>query len=246
MIPVVLALLLAGAALAQDDVSTQERARQLFDEGAAAYEAGRYEAAIPLWEESWRLSLQPLILYNLSNAHERMGNLELALEYIERYRQQAPLDEQPLLEQRIDALQVRVAAIEAERDRTAAEQARREAERLVERQQLVQQSQQAGSAVERSRSPAGWIVGGVGVAALATGVAFTAAAGRSRSQVAAYCDDDGLCSVDSEPWVARNRTHRALAWTGLGVGAVSVGVGGVLLAVPLDGRGVGLSLGGRW
>ncbi|MFT4623858.1 MAG: tetratricopeptide (TPR) repeat protein [Myxococcota bacterium] len=241
-------LWLAPIAAAQEE-DASERARTLFDDGAAAYEEGRYEDAIPLWEESWRLSMESLILYNLANAYERAGRLEDALDNLLRYAPGAPEDEQDLLDKRIDALEVRVAAIKAERDRAAAEEARREEQALAERRRIEQEAMSRSAVDERTKSPAGWIVGGIGAAALLTGAGFVAATGSSRGQLTTLCvdgDAGATCPVEAQPFVARNRTHRIAAWTGLGVGAIGIGVGGVLLAVPLDGRGVGLSFGRRW
>lgn len=246
LITVLALLLVMGPAWAQDESSSDERARSLFDDGAEAYELGRYEDAIPLWEESWRLSLQPLILYNLANAYERAGHLEQALESLERYRPSAPSEERAVLDQRIEALEVRVAAVQAERDLEAAEDARREAERLAERQRAEQAEMRQERSTEQTRSPAGWLVGGLGVAALGTGLGFTVAAGNSRTQVATYCVDGGPCSVQAADYVARNRTHRIAAWTGLGVGAVGLGVGSVMIALPLSGSGFGLTVRRRW
>ena len=62
----------APEALAQD-ATTEARAKELYENGAALYEEGRYEEAILAWEEAYRLSSRPVLLFNIANAYERLG-----------------------------------------------------------------------------------------------------------------------------------------------------------------------------
>lgn len=83
-----LALLLAApSALAQDD-----QARALFSAGAQAYEAGRYPAAIQAFQEAYRLSPRPGILFSIAQAYRRQytadrqaGNLHSAIRHYREY-----------------------------------------------------------------------------------------------------------------------------------------------------------------
>lgn len=77
------------------------RARELFQNGAALYDEGRYEDAIAAWREAWRLSGRPLLLFNMANAAERLGRWSEAAALLNRYRAFAPEEEREVLERRI-------------------------------------------------------------------------------------------------------------------------------------------------
>ena len=60
-------------------------AKQHFMAGQDYYTQGRYEKAIEEFEEAYRLDPRPLLLFNIAQAHEKMGHLEKAVEYLKRY-----------------------------------------------------------------------------------------------------------------------------------------------------------------
>ena len=86
---------------------TEERAKLLFTNGSRLYEEGRYEQAIAAFEEAYDLSSQPVLLYNIANAWERLGDVPHALEALDRYRLYAPAEEQDVLLARAQALERR-------------------------------------------------------------------------------------------------------------------------------------------
>lgn len=90
------------------------QARELFDQGSASYEEGRYEEAISAFEEAYSLSARPLLLFNIANAQERLGRLVDALDNLRLYLEDAPGDERPVLERRIRQLEQRVEQQQAE------------------------------------------------------------------------------------------------------------------------------------
>ena len=51
------------------------QAKQLYEEGVTYYEAGRNQEAVVAWTQAYNLSKKPLLLFNIANAHERLGNL---------------------------------------------------------------------------------------------------------------------------------------------------------------------------
>jgi hypothetical protein len=65
-------------------------ARQHFLVGQDYYTQGRYEKAIEAFEEAYRLDPKPLLLFNISQAYERLGKIELAIDYLERYLKDDP------------------------------------------------------------------------------------------------------------------------------------------------------------
>jgi tetratricopeptide (TPR) repeat protein len=112
-----LGVLAASPAFAQDPAppptapsdADKARAKELFDNGQILYEEGHYEDAIAAWEESYRLSGYADLLFNISNADERLGRYHDAIEKLNRYRAFAPSDERQTLDRRISALQDRLA-----------------------------------------------------------------------------------------------------------------------------------------
>ncbi|MFW6049810.1 MAG: PEGA domain-containing protein [Myxococcota bacterium] len=80
----------AAPALAQEgEPAASDGAREKFLEGQRAYQQGDYETAIARWSEAYELDPRPLILYNLSQAHERYGQLPEAAAALEKYLAEA-------------------------------------------------------------------------------------------------------------------------------------------------------------
>lgn len=100
-------ILLLSLALAQ--TPDDQRARELYENGEILYEEGRYEDAIVAFEEAYRLSGRPLLLFNIANAQERLGRWEEALTTLSRYRAYATADERDVLDRRISNLERRIA-----------------------------------------------------------------------------------------------------------------------------------------
>jgi tetratricopeptide (TPR) repeat protein len=75
----------ASAQEASDSPVDDERARGLFEQGAAAYEAGHYEAALGFFEESYALSERATLLFNIGTSADRLRRNELALQNYEAY-----------------------------------------------------------------------------------------------------------------------------------------------------------------
>jgi hypothetical protein len=66
---------LATPGAAPDEASAQA----LYEQGRIKYDLGEFAAAARLFEESYRLSEQPLLLYNLGQAHRQKGDCARAL-----------------------------------------------------------------------------------------------------------------------------------------------------------------------
>ena len=92
-------------AFAQDD-----RAREIFENGRILYAEGRYEPARLAFEEAYRLSGRHVLLYNIASCHEKLGELQAAVDTLNRYRAFARADERDELEQRVAALEAELAA----------------------------------------------------------------------------------------------------------------------------------------
>lgn len=96
-------------AIAAQDEPRPERAEasRLFNLGRIAFRAERYEEAILRWQESYALSKEPLILYNIGLAFEKLGDHRRALEHMREWREHAPPEEHDKLDARIETLERR-------------------------------------------------------------------------------------------------------------------------------------------
>lgn len=116
-------LLMLGLALAQDapapsgdapsePPASQEpdlaQAKKLYENGARLYEEALYEEAITAFQESYRLSNQHALLFNIANAQERLGDLEGAIKSLNTYRIYADEAEAAKLDRRVRTLEGRM------------------------------------------------------------------------------------------------------------------------------------------
>lgn len=113
-----LTLLFGSTALAQEpDQDAIERSKQLYANGTTLYEEGNYAQAAQAFEEAYTLSEREVFLYNISNAWERAGDLDKALDYLNQYRVYATPEEAAKLDRRLVSLERRI--LEEERAETA-------------------------------------------------------------------------------------------------------------------------------
>lgn len=101
----------APSAWAQDPASPEAdaRAKELYGNGQRLYDEGYYEQAIAAWKEAYALSSRAALLFNISNAYERLGKLQEALDTLNLYRAYATGDEAATLDRRIAVLERRLA-----------------------------------------------------------------------------------------------------------------------------------------
>ncbi|MFW6067570.1 MAG: tetratricopeptide repeat protein [Myxococcota bacterium] len=110
----------AAPAAAQD--GDDERGRFHFQAGASYYEAGEYEQALREFERSYEISKRPQLFYNISLAHQQLGDLESAILYLDRYlREVEEIPNRVNLERRLENLRKRLEEHE-EAERQAAEE----------------------------------------------------------------------------------------------------------------------------
>ena len=200
----------ADAAAAEGDVSEadEERARVLFQNGRRLYSEGSYAAAIEAWKACHALSARPELLYNISNAYERLGNAQLALEYLNSYRAQGELaaEEHDRLARKASTLETRV------------------------------REQQAAEASTGRKPRTGGVVVTVGSGlALVGGAVLGMLAMDARDEVATACFDNGnglLCPESASGAVRRAERNGTLSLVALGVGGVGMISGITLLASP--------------
>jgi tetratricopeptide (TPR) repeat protein len=92
-----LALALAPAGVEAQDPPNVVQAREHLDRGTALLEQGNYDAALVEFMRAYDLvgehPARPLILFNIARAHERLFRYDQALQYYNRFLQEAPADQ---------------------------------------------------------------------------------------------------------------------------------------------------------
>lgn len=208
---------------AEDD----ERARELFQNGLDLYEEGRYEDAIAAWEEAWRLSGRPLLLFNMANAAERIARWDDAMELLSRYRAFAPSDERETLDRRIANIQRRIEETRGATGSTTTTTS-------TTAQTTTTPSTTPGPT--RSVSPLPIVLLSAGGASVVTGTIFGVRALDARADAADSCASSGdatYCTGEARDALARDRSSALVADLTIGLGALAVAGGVVTLIVPL-------------
>ena len=159
---VVLAVALAPRPAAADDADT-EAAKIHYKAGEQYYVRGLYAQAISEFEEAYRLSKAAALLYNISQAYERAGDLPAAREHLKRYMDSGETEpgELPALKEKLDSLDKRI----AEGNRPPAVPPPVEAGQPAT-------SPGVDTGPHRPLKTWKWIVGGAGVGATALAVLF--------------------------------------------------------------------------
>lgn len=70
-----------------------KRALRFDKEGKKFYRAKRYEDAIAAFEAGYEIKALPRLLFNIGRCHEKLGDLDKAVDHFERYRHVAKSDE---------------------------------------------------------------------------------------------------------------------------------------------------------
>jgi tetratricopeptide (TPR) repeat protein len=98
----------APAAAPASDDATMAQAKQHFETGRNAYNAGDYVTAIREFKAAESLRPSPILDYNIGLANEKLGKRRVAVKYYKRY-----LEEQPNAANKAE-VEGKVAALEAE------------------------------------------------------------------------------------------------------------------------------------
>lgn len=237
-------LSLSASARAEDVPDTDAEARALYEAGRIAFDQGRFEAALRYFQGSYRLSGRPALLFNIGTVADRLRQDEVALDAFRRYLAAVPdSPERPGVLARIRILEEAVArsreAAEQGKERE------KEAQEPVSDQEAVELEllgpiEEIGfddepsephtvsgdllvddpgvrSSKSSGKRTAGFILLGVGGAALATGAILVAVGQNKRSDI-----ENALPGTYYRDLAS---AHHADGFTGGGVGALLVGAG---------------------
>lgn len=223
---ILLLSLFGGSAFAVED--DDARARELFQNGAVLYDEGRYEEAVLAFEEAYRLSARPALLFNIANALERLGRWQEALDVLSRYRAYARVDERETLDRRIVNLERRIAEAAASPPPPVATPAA-----------VVPTVAETRPSTEPTLlRPAPLALAGAGLLSVGVGTALGLGSEAAGEAAAAGCAPDGSgslrCSRDAAASLAEESGSAIAADVLVGVGVASFGAG---VALALWGEG---------
>jgi len=248
--------LVASTASAQSSQDTIARAH--FQAGSGYFDTGDYEAAVREFERAYALSPHPPLLYNLYAAHERLGNIEQAVKYLEQYLATASdVTNREALEARLSNLRRRLTEPGDQGAPVAMAPPDAHAEpQPVAEAEPVDGAQGGGSPGHSRRFWLGVVSLSVGGAGLATFAVAGGLALKEDHALAKRCGRDAGMHC-SEAQLSGLHTRTLVSDLGLGLGVVGAVVGVTLLwldrrearvrpSVHVDARGAGLALGGRF
>lgn len=186
-----------------------EEARALFEAGTAAYEAGRYAQASDYFERCYEQTQAPEVLYNAAFAAERGGDPARAASLYERFLTTgAP-------EADLAQARERLAAVRAAIPEEAPAEPEPEPEPAPEPEPPPRAS---------SIEPWGWVVAGVGAAAVIVAGVLWALRDEALSEAFAQCTETACSPAAREPY-ARAGDLNAASQTMFVVGGVAIAAG---------------------
>ena len=224
-------LSLAPPAVAQDEPpelsAEDQRGRELYDNGVLLYNEGRYEQAILAWQAGYELTKRAGFLYNISNAYERLGKYEEALDTLAEYRVFAEASEREVIARRITSLEKR-------RDEKAASAPVNVAPPPADPSPPQPPPVLPPTTGRRSRVSAGVTIAAAGALLVGGGV-WSGQRSRSASQeVTALCveqlNEAWLCPSNARPALTRARYLAVGADLAVGTGS-ALAITGIILAI---------------
>lgn len=228
-------------------VDKEQRAKDLYAKGDAAYAEGRYEEALASFQEAYALSGRPQLLFNVSNAAERLGRYSEAVDALDKYLATGKPKDRDVVQKRLTNLKKRVDEQKKEQERLAKEEEERRAKEEAARKK--QQDEQAANAPAQPDRPstqpppeshtpvAPIVLMGVGGAALVAGGVFGVLTLSARSEASDGCKDGAsgkLCTSDATSALDREKTFALVTDIALGSGIILAGIGVYLLVTGGD------------
>lgn len=234
---------------ASEKAALDVRARELFQKGDTAYAEGRYEEALAAFQEAHELSGRPQLLFNVSNALERLGRYAEAVDALEKYLASGKAKDRDVVQKRLANLRRRVEDQKKVDEKNKEEEERRRAEEKKKADEQAAEAarraaQQAGDNTSNAGNNNGGaktpppkekparilpivLLGGGALAFAGAGV-FGALTLSARSDVNAGCKDapgGKLCTEDASSAIDRDKTFGLITDIALVSGVVLAGAG---------------------
>lgn len=232
----------AHAQVKTEKAAADQRARELFQKGDVAYAEGRYEEALSAFSEAYELSGRAQLLFNVSNALERLGRYQEAVDALDKYLASGKAKDRDVVQKRLVNLRKRVEEQKKEQEKLAKEEEEKRKKEEEERQKREAQGGASGNGgaagpsgpsgpKEPDKPPAPvlpWILIGGGGVVFATGAVFGILTLGARSDAKDGCTDTPsghLCSQEASSAIDREKTFGLVADIGMLSGLVLAGVG---------------------
>ena len=223
-----------------EKAATEIRAKELFQKGDAAYAEGRYEEALAAFQESYDISGRPQLLFNVSNALERLGRYAEAVDALEKYLASGKARDKDVVQKRLAAVKKRAEEQKREEEKKAKEEEDRKKAEAEERRKAEERAAASGQASPTKPDepkpkptpilPIALTVGG-GVLVVTGGV-FAALTLSARGEAKDGCKDGPggtRCSADASGALDREKTFGLVADIGILSGLIVGGIGIYLL-----------------
>ncbi len=225
-------------------VAADVRARELFQKGDTAYAEGRYEEALSAFQEAYDLSGRPQLLFNVSNALERLGRYAEAIDALEKYLASGKAKDRDVVQKRLANLKKRV-----DEQKKAEERAREEEEKKRAADNRAEQAAGPSEKAEPASPPAASpppsekparvlpiVLLGAGGAALVTAGVFGVLTLSARGDVDAGCRPGPagrICNADAGSAIDRDKTFGLVTDIAL-VSGIVLGAAGVYFLLSGD------------
>ena len=221
-----------------EKAATDQRARELFQKGDVAYSEGRYEEALASFQEAYDLSGRSQLLFNISNALERLGRYQEAVDALDKYLASGKAKDRDVVQKRLANLKKRVEEQKKEQEKLAKEE---EEKRKKEEEERAKREAAQGNGGNDGGGGAGpkspdkpetpllpWILIGGGAAVFVTGGVFGILTLGARGDAKDGCTDTAaghLCSQEASSAIDREKTFGLVADVGMLAGLALAGVG---------------------
>jgi tetratricopeptide (TPR) repeat protein len=219
-----LIVLVTIAASARGD--NRSIAREHYYKGTRAFDLGAYDEAIAEYTAAYKAKEDPALLYNLGQAHRLAGHASEALRFYKTYLARMP-DPANVAE-----VQTKIAELQKVIQQERKTQTEMPPDQAISPLPTPVEKSLAEAPVDRSagrtKKIAGSSVGAVGLACLATGIAFGALAQSLSDQLTSL--DSSMGTFDSGKDQAA-KTDQIVEGVFLGIGAAAVVVGATMLAL---------------
>jgi tetratricopeptide (TPR) repeat protein len=210
-----------------DDGDAEAQALVLAERSKVAFDEQRYEDAIRLIEEAYRLKPEPVLLYNLGRAYQENGQFEQAIVTFERYLAIAgeELQDRAAIEERIAMLRSK---LEQQKQREAKPPPAKPAPR-------PQPAKRAPVPPDTEVSPFPWVIAGVGAAGMIAGAVMGGVAlSRNAGATSAGSQVEGQSEREGAEQLALGSTLALSIGGAILAGGAVWGIVDVVAAGPAD------------
>ena len=230
---------------APEKVAADVRARELFQKGDTAYAEGRYEEAHSAFQEAYDLSGRPQLLFNISNALERLGRYTEAVDALEKYLASGKAKDRDVVQKRLTNLKKRVEEQKKAEERTREEEEKKRAAENQGAEPTASPSEKTEPAAapaapapppEKPTRVLPIALLGAGGAALVTAGVFGVLTLSARSDVDAGCrpgPSGRICNAEAGSAIDRDKTFGLVTDIAL-VSGVVLGAAGVYFLLSGD------------